>query len=261
MSQTSPRMGQGGPGPESPPLAEQARTLVHAGGTGVLSTHSQRLVGFPFGSVMPYAPDAEGSPILLISHLAMHARNLQADQRASLLILPEGGDDHPLAESRVTLLGTVEGVPEAETPALRDAYLERNPEARTWVDFADFRFHRLTPLDVYFVAGFGVMGWVDPGSYRAAEPDPLIAAAPGMLRHMNEDHADALVLYCRRYAGVEAAEARMVGVDRLGFRVRARVGEEERDLRINFPREVRTPDETRVALVEMARAARADAGG
>ena len=68
----------------------------------------------------------------------MHARNLQADQRASLLILPSCGGARPSqAEARVTLLGTVEGCPRRETPALRDAYLERNPEARTWVDFAD----------------------------------------------------------------------------------------------------------------------------
>jgi heme iron utilization protein len=251
--------GPSGPVAEAPPLAEQARTIVQANRTGVLATHSQRLVGFPFGSVMPYAPDAEGSPILLISHLAMHARNLQVDARSSLLVAPELGGGSPLAGARVTLLGPVEAVPEAETPALRESYLERNPEARTWVDFADFRFHRLTPLDVYFVGGFGAMGWVDAGSYRAAEPDPLTDAAPGILSHMNEDHADALILYCRRYAGVEAGEAAMTGVDRLGFRVRARVGEEEQDLRINFPREVRTPGETRVVLVEMVRAARADA--
>jgi putative heme iron utilization protein len=117
----------------------------------------------------------------------------------------------------------------------------------------------LTPLDLYYVGGFGVMGWVDPVSYRSAAPDPLSVAAPGILGHMNADHADALVLYCRHFAGVDAAEARMTGVDRLGFRVRARIADEERDLRINFPREVRTAGEARVVLVEMVRAARTDA--
>jgi putative heme iron utilization protein len=257
MSDTEPRDGRAvGLGVEAPSLAEQARTLVHASRTGVLATHSQRLVGFPFGSVMPYAPDAEGAAILLISRLAMHARNLESDPRASLLVAPELGGAASLAAARVTLLGRVEPIPEGDTARLREAYLERNPEARTWVDFADFRFHRLAPLDLYFVGGFGAMGWIDPDSYRAAEPDPLSDAAPGILDHMNEDHADALVLYCRRYAGVEAAAATMTGVDRLGFRVRARVGEEEQDLRINYPRQVRTPEETRIVLVEMVREAR-----
>jgi heme iron utilization protein len=245
--------------PEAPPLAEQARTLVQGCRTGVLSTHSQRLVGYPFGSVMPYAPDAQGRPLLLISHLAMHARNLAADPRASLLVAADLASPGSLERGRITLLGKVEQVPEAETAPLREAYLERNPEAATWIDFADFSFHRLEAQDVYFVGGFGVMGWVDPGAYQMAAPDPLTDSAQAILEHMNEDHADALVLYCRRYAGVEASTATMNAVDRLGFRVRAQVGEEERDLRINFLREVRTSEETRMVLVEMVREARASA--
>jgi heme iron utilization protein len=245
--------------PEAPPLAEQARTLVQAGRTGVLSTHSQRLVGYPFGSVMPYAPDSQGRPLLLISHLAMHARNLAADPRASLLVATDLASPGPLERGRITLLGKVEQIPEAETGALREAYLERNPEASTWIDFADFSFHRLEPQDVYFVGGFGVMGWVDPGAYQVAAADPLTDSAAAILEHMNEDHADALVLYCRRYAGLEAGAATMTAVDRLGFRVRAQVGAEERDLRINFLREVRSPEETRIVLVEMVREARASA--
>lgn len=242
--------------PEAPTLAEQARTLVHSGRTGVLSTHSQRLAGFPFGSVMPYAPDERGRAVLLISHLAMHARNLAADARASLLVASDLGAPASLDRGRVTLLGRVEPIPEEETPPLRDAYLDRNPEARTWVDFADFSFYRLDPLDVYYVGGFGVMGWVDPGVYEKAEPDPLVDAAEAILDHMNQDHADALVLYCRHFAGVEASAATMTAVDRLGFRVRAEIDSERRSLRINFPREVRSTAETRTVLVEMVRSAR-----
>ena len=245
--------------PESPPLAEQARTLVQSCRTGVLSTHSQRLVGYPFGSVMPYAPDPQGRPLLLISHLAMHSRNLAADPRASLLVATDLASPGSLERGRITLLGKVEPVPDSETSALRESYLERNPEASTWIDFSDFSFHRLEPQDVYFVGGFGVMGWVDPGAYQVAAPDPLFDSATMIIEHMNEDHADALVLYCRRYAGLEASAATMTAVDRLGFRVRAQIAEEERDLRINFLREVKSSEETRMVLVEMVREARASA--
>ena len=100
------------------------------------------------------------------------------------------------------------------------------------------------------------MGWVDAREYGVATPDPLADSAPGILAHMNADHHDALKLYCRVFAGVEADEATMTAVDRLGFRIRARTGDRLQGLRINFPREARSPDAARVVLIEMARQAR-----
>jgi len=111
-------------------------------------------------------------------------------------------------------------------------------------------------VDLYYVAGFGAMGWVDAAAYRAASPDPLADHAAGILEHMNTDHADALLLYCRAFTDVDAAAATMTGIDRMGFRVRARTGDRLQGLRINFPREVRTPLEARAALVEMVGEAR-----
>jgi putative heme iron utilization protein len=128
------------------------------------------------------------------------------------------------------------------------------------VDFDDFAFYRLEVADCYFVAGFGAMGWVSGAEYGAAEPDPLAAVAPGILEHMNEDHADALVLYCRAFANLPADAATMTGIDRLGFQVRAQVGEQAHSLRLGFPCEVRSTGDARTVLVEMVRDARARVG-
>lgn len=106
-------------------------------------------------------------------------------------------------------------------------------------------------IDVYFVGGFGVMGWVSAGDYLDAEPDPLADAATGILEHMNDDHVEAMLLLARGIAGVEAEDAKMTAVDRLGFHVRLTTAEGMRGVRIPFTREVRNGDETRMVLVEM----------
>jgi putative heme iron utilization protein len=171
-----------------------------------------------------------------------------------------GEEEDPLAGARATLVGPVAPVPAEEVWGVREAYLARHENARYWVDFEDFAFWRMTVEEVYFVAGFGAMGWVEGGAYAAAAPDPLADAAHGILAHMNADHADALVLYCRAFAGLEADAATMTGIDRLGFRVRAKVGEGLRGLRLGFPEEVRTPADARRVLVGMVRDARARLG-
>jgi hypothetical protein len=240
-----------------PSFAERARTLVHLGRSGTLVTQSRRHPGFPFGSVALYAVDAAGRPSFLVSTMAMHTQNLLADGRASLLVTQPGWTDDPLAGARLTLVGHVAPVATEERAALRAAYLARHENARHWVDYDDFAFYRLEIVELYWVGGFGEMGWVSAAEYRAAAPDPLADAAPRIIEHMNDDHADALVLYCRAFAGVAADEATMTAVDRLGFRVRARVGDRLQGLRINFTREVRTTDEARAVLVDMVREARA----
>jgi len=244
-----------------PPFAERARTLVHLGRTGTLASQSRRVPGYPFGSVAPYGLDGQGRPTFLISTMAMHTQNLLADPRASLLVTQPGWSEDPLAGGRVTLVGDVARVADGEVDPVRADYLERHENARHWVEFGDFAFYRMDVHELYFVAGFGAMGWVAEAAYASAEPDPLAPSAQAILEHMNADHADALQLYCRVFAGVDADEATMTSVDRMGFRVRARSGERLQGLRINFPREARTAGEARVVLVEMVRDARGRSGG
>lgn len=247
----------GAPEPTAPEpgFAEQARTLLHLGRTGALGTLSRRHPGHPFVSVMPYAPDERGHPLLLVSTLAMHTQNLEADPRASLLVAQPGGED-PLALARVTLMGRGVHLAAGDRPAARAAYLARHPNAVHWVDFEDFAFWRLDLTDVYYVGGFGAMDWLAVPGYEAARPDPLADAARGIIEHMNRDHADALILYAQALggqaseaAGIVAAE--MVAVDRLGFKLRVRAADGLHGRRIGFPREVTTVEQCRAALIEM----------
>src|SRR5437868_4262880 len=163
-----------------PSFAERARTLLYLGRIGSLSTLSRKQSGFPFGSVMPYGLDEGGRPIFLISTMAMHTQNLQADPRASLLVTQADASGDPLGASRVTLLGNVAPIAKTEVPAARKLYLERYANSKHWVDFDDFSFHRMDIVDVYYVGGFGVMGWVTASEYNGAKPDPLADAAAGI---------------------------------------------------------------------------------
>ena len=248
------------PVPE-PSYAERARTLVHLGRAGSLATLSRRHPGHPFASIMPYAPDERGRPLLLISTMAMHTQNLQADARASLLVAQPDWAGDPLAAGRVTLMGEARPVASGERDAARAAYLARHENARYWVDFDDFAFWRLDVSDLYFVGGFAAMDWIEAPVYAGAAPDPLADVAGGIITHMNADHADALVSYARAFGGVEADEAVMTGVDRLGFKLRITHGDRRHAVRIAFPREVTTANDSRAVLIEMLQHARAKAGG
>jgi putative heme iron utilization protein len=252
-----------GPGPASdqpvvpePSFAERARTLVYLGLIGSLSTLSRKQPGFPFGSVMPYGLDNAGRPIFLISTMAMHTQNLQSDSRASLLVTQPDASGDPLGASRVTLLGNVLVIREPEVMEARKLYLARYENSKYWVDFEDFSFYRMDVVDVYYVGGFGVMGWVPASEYDHAQADPLADAAARILQHMNADHKDALVLLARVFAGIESQEASMISVDRLGFHLRLKTQDGMRGARIAFVREVSNAEETREVMVEMVQEAR-----
>jgi len=244
------------PAVPEPSFSERARTLVSLVPVGTLSTLSRKQPGFPFGSVMPYALDEQGRPIFLISTMAMHTQNLKADPRASLLVNQNEGDADPLGSSRVTLVGNALPVPEAERAAAREIYLARHANSKYWVDFEDFSFYRLDVVDVYYVGGFGVMGWVVASEYMSSEPDPLAPFMGEIIQHMNADHKDALVLLAKHFAGIDSQEATMTAVDRLGFHVRLKTADGMKGSRIAFPREARDSTATRTVLVEMVRQAR-----
>lgn len=242
-----------GPGPSTsdapePTLAERARTLVTIARIGSLSTHSRKLPGFPFGSMMPFAIDGNGSPVFFVSTMAMHTHNLLEDGRASLLITQPDAAGDPLGAARLTLVGTASIAPPAEVSEL---YLSRHENARYWKDFSDFEYYRMAVTGVYYIGGFGVMGWVPAEEYAAAAPDPLANAAPGIIAHMNKDHADALRRIVARETGESPDEAAMTAVDRLGFHVRLKTGDRVHGKRIPFPREVRDSNEARAVFIEM----------
>jgi putative heme iron utilization protein len=248
-------------GPTQPHLpepshAERVRTLVSLVSVATLSTLSRKHPGFPFGSLMPFALDPAGRPIFLISNMAMHTQNLKTDPRCSLFIgqAADGGD--ALGTSRATLIGHAEPVGEHEVASVRKIYLARHENSRYWADFSDFSFYRLHPIDLYYVGGFGVMGWVEARDYEVAHPDPLAESAPGILSHMNADHVDSMVLLARSQAQIEATAATMTGVDRMGFTLRLQTEGGMKGARINFPQEAFNSQDVRKMLVEMVRQAK-----
>jgi putative heme iron utilization protein len=240
------------PSVPEPTHAEAARTLTHLGRAGTLATVSRRHPGHPFASLMPYALDAQGRPLVLVSSMAMHTQNLAADPRASLLVVQETAGD-PLAAGRVTLMGEMKAVLQAEREPVKAAYLARHANAAYWVDFDDFAFWRLEPTDVYYVGGFGSMGWVEAAEYGAAEPDPLALVSESILVEVNQEHAPALLTHARLLTGEPAEEAALVAVDRRGFKLRVRAGQRVHALRVAFPSEVTTAEQCRKAFTEMLR--------
>jgi heme oxygenase (biliverdin-IX-beta and delta-forming) len=205
--------------------------------------------------MMPYAVDGEGRPVFFISSMALHTQNLLGDPRSSLLITQPDVSGDPLGASRVTILGTSTHVTADE---IRDLYLSRHENAKFWQDYSDFAFYRLEVSGVYFIGGFGVMGWISAEDYTTAKPDPLAEAAMGIIQHMNADHAEALRQIAGHYAGAVVEEAVMTAVDRLGFHLRLKSGDRAYGRRIAFIREVASEDDARSVLVEMVRHSRTD---
>ena len=207
---------------------------MHSGRIGSLSTISRKQPGFPFGSLMPYALDSQGRPIFLISTLAMHTQNLQADPRASLFVTEPDASGDALGSSRVTLIGNGIRILEPELADARTVYLTRYPDSKYWVDFDDFSFYRMDILDVYYVGGFGVMGWVAASDYSQAQSDPLAEHKIDIMQHMNADHKDALILLAKRFSGIEPQEAEITSVDRLGFQMRLETKDGVKGTRVAF---------------------------
>ena len=240
-----------------PSLAEKARTLTQQGGQSTLSTMSRKHPGYPFGSLMPYGLTDDGEPTFLISSMAMHTRNVLENPNATLLITQATDSPNPLGAGRISLMGTVEPVEgEDAIRAVATNYLTRNPAAQNWMHFGDFRFFRMTLVDIYFVGGFGVMGWIRPDEFQSASPDPLVDFADGIIEHMNDDHRDAMVLMARHYSGLAAEDAEMTAVDRLGFNLRVQTAEGMKGSRIAYPEPVESADAIRKVFVGMVQKVR-----
>ena len=243
----------------TPSHAERARTLVAGIATGTLCTVALEPAGYPYGSFVTVAFE-DGDPVFLISGLAEHTRNLARDSRASLLVAESGSAD-PLANSRVTLLGPCARVEDGGGGA-RAAFLAAHPNAAYYADFRDFAFWKLRVEYVRYIGGYGRMSWISEAEWRAAEPDPLGAAAAGIVAHMNADHADSLLLYCRVFSkGTGIRSAEMTGVDRYGFEMSAMTGEGPRPVRVAFGKPCITAEQVRAALIAMGKDARSKLAG
>jgi putative heme iron utilization protein len=229
-------------------VGEKARRLLRQCRHGALATLSQRLAGYPFATVVPYVPDHSGRPLLLISGLAEHTKNLRQDPRTSLMV--HAGVEDVLAAARVTCAGRAERL-EDPVPHLVQRYLRYLPKARALLDFGDFAFYRIEPEALHWVGGFGDIQWLAADAFRAPA-STLEQSETGILEHMNTDHAQNLRDYCRFVHGRDVLDVEMIGIDCDGFDVRA----DGELLRFDFDVPVTTSEGTRSALLELARRAR-----
>ncbi len=237
---------------------EEARTLVAGSTRGSLATLAVDPPGHPFASMVPYGLFPDGSPVLFVSAMAEHTRNLDADARASLLVTEPGVNGDPMAAGRVTLLGDVQLIEGDDAIAdARAAYLTANPDAAGYIDFGDFSFRRLCVERVRWVGGFGRMAWCDASAYARAEPDPVRPIADGALAHLNDDHADALLAAVRAFGGhPDASAARAAGIDRYGIDLEVQTPRGPAGTRVGFDGAVTDAATLRQACTVLARLAR-----
>lgn len=235
--------------------ARLARSLLRRSRQGALATLMPGS-GDPYCSLVNLASDADGSPILLISRLAVHTRNLLADNRVSLM-LDERAPGDPLEGARIMLSGRAEQAGAAHKDRLRSRYLNAHPSAADYAGFADFSFFSIRPSGAHLVAGFGRIVDLAPAQILTDISDAasLLEAEQGAVDHMNEDHRDALGLYATKLLGAEAADWRCTGCDPEGLDMMA----DGKTLRLEFPERVASPGDLRKMLVRLAEQARARA--
>lgn len=216
-----------------PSDAELSRSLIAATATGVLSTLTED--GYPYGSVVSHVVDNAGNPIILISDLAEHTKNIRSDSRASMLVneLHTSAGD-PLVGASLTLIGHLSLFKDGQE--LENRYLKKHPYATDYASFKDFNFWKLNVERCRFVGGFGHMSWMTANDYCIAEEDPFIQNASGAIQHMNDDHADANLIFVQERGGIpKAKEAEMVGVDRYGMTFRVPSESGDKVSRVAFP--------------------------
>src|SRR5215467_2659216 len=218
-----------------------ARTLLLQESFGVLSTVSIDLPGYPFGSVTPYCTDRMCRPIIYISHIAQHTKNILADSRVFFTIVEKGESDDVQAHGRVTCIADARQV-EPGDDDVHERYFRYFPSARQYEQTHDFSFFRLELVRVRFIAGFGQIHWVEADQFMTKNPFSA-AQELQIIQHMNNDHSDALRHYCK------GDSAEMIGIDANGFDL-LKAGKK---LRFTFETPIRNIGEARQALVAMAK--------
>lgn len=241
----------------APTAAEQARTLTEHGRVATLATVGGD--GAPWASYLAYALLADGSPVLCVSTMAEHGRNLVDDQRASLCVLDQTPAADPVETARVTLAGVARRARDTdEEAAARAAFLAAHPGT----DFLDFHGFSIWIVDVErvrWVGGFARMDSADGASYATATADPVSPHAAGAVAHLNEDHADALLLIARALADLpDAVSAECLRCDRYGMDLAVTRADGSREWpRVGWPQRLDEPAQLRAASVELVKQARA----
>ena len=230
-----------------------AKSLLRRRRQGALATLMAGS-GEPYCSLVNVASHPDGSPILLISRLALHTRNVLADHRVSLMLDERAAGD-PLEGARIMLAGRAEEAGTDELDNLRRRYLNAHPSAEAFANFKDFSFFRIRPSGAHLVAGFGRIVDLRPDQFLTdiADATALLEAEQGAIEHMNADHREAMNLYATRLLAAEGADWCCTGCDPEGIDLQAG----DTTLRLDFPQRVTGPTELRKMLVKLAEQARA----
>lgn len=235
--------------------AIEARRLLRRRSHAALAT---TLNGRPYASLVAIACDIDASPLLLLSDLAQHTKNLHGEPRVALLCEDAAGHDDPLAGPRLTLLGRAERCDDRRMAA---RFTARHPGSALYAGFADFRLYRVLIERGHLVAGFGRIAWIEAGELRfAADALALALAEAEIVAHMNTDHTDALQLYAGRLLGRAGTGWRMTGIDPEGLDLRREADTGSETARLEFAAPVLTPSAARTTLVALAERARQSAG-
>ncbi|CAK9136731.1 unnamed protein product [Ilex paraguariensis] len=239
-----------------PPI-EEIRTVLDHSLRGMLSTISQKHEGYPSGSMIDFACDAYGSPILAVSNLAVHTKDLLANSKCSVLVAKDPEDRTDLV---ITVHGDAVAVSEKDREAIRTAYLARHPDA-FWVDFGDFQFMRIEPKVVRYVSGVATAllgsGEFSTEEFRSAKVDPIYQFSKPISSHMNKDHMEDTKLIVQHSISVPVNFAYMLDVDSLGFNVKAGYQGSTFKLRVPFTRRAVDRKDVKTLIVEMLQAAKA----
>ena len=240
--------------PVRPSAAEEARTIAASTNSATLASLTSD--GDPWASFVTYGL-LGGAPVLCVSNLAEHGRNLAADPRASIAIVAPATETDPLANARITLAGHVEQPRGDEHAAAREAHLTAVAAAKYYVDYSDFSLWVLRVQRVRWVGGYGRMESTSGAEYAAAQPDPVSPYSAGAIAHLNEDHADSLAAMARALGGYpDTIAAACTGADRYGLDLRLTTERGMAYTRIGYPAPIDSIDELRSAAVELTRRSR-----
>jgi putative heme iron utilization protein len=237
-----------------PSAAEEARTIAASTNTGTLASLTS--TGDPWASFVTFGLDG-GAPVLCVSNMAEHGRNLAGDPRASIAIVAPTTQTDPLASGRITLAGFVERPTGDALATARQAHLDAVPAAKYYIDYADFALWVLRVQRVRWVGGYGRMDSATAEAYATAEPDPVTPVAAGAIAHLNADHAASLVEMARALGGYpDTVEATCTGADRYGLDLRLETQRGMAYTRIGYAKPIDSIAELRAAAVELTQRAR-----
>ncbi len=229
----------------------KARTLLRNQEKAVLSTHSSSKTGYPFGSVTTFMTDYQGHPIIYISHLAQHTRNVKKDPKLSLLVSEENENDIN-AGARLTLLGTVELLGDEEVGEMAEKFYLKFPESRAYQKTHDFKFYRIKVEHIRYIGGFGQIHWLKLQDFLLPEPTWKLNEKPA-IEHMNDDHVDAMKVMCSYYKNFEADEIEMTHLYADGCILKA---DQKYNFFLPYSSPIENSAEIRTRLVELTQMAR-----